>query len=48
MGITCGSYNRNRKLQQNVQMTKTCKAPLDYPQCFMEVVKGSAWIHFKG
>ena len=30
----------------SVQMTQTRKAPLDYPQRFLEVEKGSAWIHF--
>ena len=30
----------------SVQMTQTRKAPLDYPQHFLEVEKGSTWIHF--
>ena len=30
----------------SAQMTETCKGPLDYPQHFLEVEKGSAWIHF--
>ena len=28
------------------QMTQMHKAPLDYPQHFLEVENGSAWIHF--
>ena len=32
--------------EASVQMTQTRKVPLDYPQQFLEVVKGSAWIHF--
>ena len=30
----------------SVQMSQTRKAPLDYPQCFLEVENGSAWIHY--
>ena len=30
----------------SVQMTQTRKAPLDYPQLFLEVENASAWIHF--
>ena len=30
----------------SAQITQMHKAPLDYPQCFLEVEKGSAWVHF--
>ena len=40
------SLERKSTPDASAQMTQTRKAPLDYPQPFPEVVKGSVWIHF--